>query len=47
LQTRICFQVASTKDSLLVVHEEGAEKLKVGEFLYKSPTSTQIKRIKV
>ena len=47
LQTRICFSVCDKEDSCLIVHEEGAEKLKVGEFLYKSPISTQIKRIKV
>ena len=47
LQTRICFPVANVEDSLLIVHEEGAEKLKVGEFLYKSPISTQIKKFKV
>jgi S-DNA-T family DNA segregation ATPase FtsK/SpoIIIE len=47
LQTRICFQVTNTKDSLLVVHEEGAENLKTGEFLYKSPISPQVKKIKI
>jgi DNA segregation ATPase FtsK/SpoIIIE-like protein len=47
LQTRICFSVCDKKDSLLIVHEDGAEKLKTGEFLYKSPISTQIKKIKV
>ena len=35
------------KKSKNVIHETGAEKLKVGEFLYKSPISAQTKRIKV
>jgi DNA segregation ATPase FtsK/SpoIIIE-like protein len=47
LQTRICFPVADIDDSFLIVHEEGAEKLKTGEFLYKSPISPQVKKIKV
>ena len=47
LQTRICFRVADKQDSLNVIHETGAEKLKAGEFLYKSPISTQTNRIKV
>jgi DNA segregation ATPase FtsK/SpoIIIE-like protein len=47
LQTRICFPVADIEDSLLIVHEEGAKKLKTGEFLYKSPISPQVKKIKV
>lgn len=47
LQTRVCFPVADIDDSCLIVHEEGAEKLKAGEFLYKSPMSPQIKKIKV
>ena len=47
LQTRVCFSVADIDDSCLIIHEEGAEKLKTGEFLYKSPISPQIKKIKV
>ena len=47
LQTKICFPVDDLEDSLLFVHEEGAEKLKTGEFLYKSPYSDEIKRYKV
>ena len=47
LQTRVCFPVADIDDSCLIVHEEGAEKLKTGEFLYKSPISPQVKKIKV
>lgn len=47
LQTRVCFPVADIDDSFLIVHEAGAEKLSVGEFLYKSPISPQIKKIKV
>lgn len=47
LQTKICFPVAESDDSLLIVHKEGAEKLKTGEFLYKSPISPQVKKIKV
>ena len=47
LQTRVCFPVADIDDSFLIVHEEGAEKLKTGEFLYKSPYSDEIKRYKV
>lgn len=47
LQTRICFPVADIDDSCLIIHEEGAEKLKTGEFLYKSPISPQVKKIKV
>ena len=46
LQTRVCFQVADSEDSLYVIHSEGAENLKAGEFLYKSPISTQIKKLK-
>ena len=47
LQTRVCFPVADIDDSFLIVHEECAEKLKTGEFLYKSPISPQVKKIKV
>ena len=47
LQTRVCFPVADIDDSFLIIHEEGAEKLKTGEFLYKSPISPQVKKIKV
>lgn len=47
LQTRVCFPVADIDDSFLIVHEEGAEKLKTGEFLYKSPISPQVKKSKV
>lgn len=47
LQTRVCFPVAESDDSFLIVYEEGAEKLSVGEFLYKSPISPQVKKIKV
>lgn len=47
LQTRICFPVADREDSILILHKEGAEKLKKGEFLYKSPYSDEIKRYKV
>lgn len=47
LQTRVCFPVAEIDDSCLIIHEEGAEKLKTGEFLYKSPISPQVKKIKV
>ena len=47
LQTRVCFPVADIDDSCLIIHEEGAEKLKTGEFLYKSPISPQVKKIKV
>lgn len=45
LQTRVCFPVADIDDSFLIVHSEGAEKLSVGEFLYKSPISPQIMKI--
>jgi DNA segregation ATPase FtsK/SpoIIIE-like protein len=47
LQTRVCFPVADIDDSFLIVHEEGAEKLKTGEFLYCSPYSDGIKRYTV
>ena len=46
LQTRICFPVADIDDSFLIVHEEGAEKLKTGEFLYKSPNSDKVRKLK-
>lgn len=46
LQTRICFPVAGIDDSFLIVHEEGAEKLKTGEFLYKSPNSDKVRKLK-
>ena len=45
LQTRVCFPVADIDDSFLIIHEEGAEKLKTCEFLYKSPITPQIKKI--
>ena len=47
LQTRVCFPVADIDDSFLIIHEEGAEKLNVGEFLYSSPYSDEIKKYKV
>lgn len=47
LQTRICFPVANEKDSLFIVHEKGAEKLKTGEFLYKSPNCNKITKYKL
>ena len=47
LQTRICFPVSDIDDSFLIIHEEGAEKLSVGEFLYKSPEHTKIKKYKM
>lgn len=37
LQTRVCFRVSDEEDSLIVVHQKGAEDLKVGEFLYVDP----------
>jgi S-DNA-T family DNA segregation ATPase FtsK/SpoIIIE len=46
LQTRVCFPVADIDDSFLIVHEEGAEKLKTGEFLYKSPNSDKGRKLK-
>ena len=46
-QTRICFSVCDKEDSCLIVHEEGAEKLKVGEFLYKSLNSDKVRKLKV
>ena len=46
LQTRICFPVADIDDSCLIIHEEGAEKLKTGEFLYKSPSSDKVRKLK-
>ena len=46
LQTRMCFQVADSEDSLYVIHDEGAEKLNVGEFLYKSPNSDKVRKLK-
>ena len=47
LQTKICFQVADGKDSLLAVHKKGAEELKVGECLYRSPETPIITKQKV
>ena len=47
LQTRICFRVADKQDSLNVVHETGAEKFEIGEFLYRTPYSDEIKKYKV
>ena len=47
LQTKACFQVADSKDSLLIVHEKGAENLAVGEFLYRSPNSNTVEKYKV
>lgn len=46
LQTKICFAVSDEEDSLLVVHEGCAEKLKTGEFLYRSPISPTVKKLK-
>ena len=47
LQTRLCFKVFDEVSSLIVLHQEGAEKLKVGEFLYRNPYSDEIKKYKV
>jgi DNA segregation ATPase FtsK/SpoIIIE-like protein len=46
LQTRICFPVAERVDSLHIVHKVGAEKLKTGEFLYTSPISDKVRKLK-
>ena len=47
LQTRLCFKVFDEVSSLRVLHQEGAEKLNVGEFLYRNPYSDEIKKYKV
>ena len=47
LQTRLCFKVFDEVSSLRVLHKEGAEKLNVGEFLYRNPYSDEIKKYKV
>lgn len=47
LQTRVCFSVCDEKDSFLIVHSEGAKKLKTGEFLYKSPNCNKITKYKI
>ena len=47
LQTRLCFKVFDEVSSLRVLHQEGADKLKVGEFLYRNPYSDEIKKYKV
>ena len=47
LQTRVCFPVADIDDSCLIIHEEGAEKLKTGEFLYESPISQEVKKFEI
>ena len=47
LQTRLCFGVSIKEDSRLIVHKAGAEKLNVGEFLYRNPYSDEIKKYKV
>ena len=47
LQTRVCFPVADIDDSCLIIHEDGAEKLKTGEFLYKSHNCNKIVKYKL
>ena len=47
LQTRVCFRVAEKEDSFLVVGKRGAERLKVGEFLYRGPCALKITKHKV
>ena len=47
LQTRVCFQVVDSEDSLCVVHEVGAENLEKGEFLYISPQTPIITKQKM
>lgn len=45
--TRICFSVANKKDSFLTIGKAGAEKLKTGEFLFKSEILSNVKKLKV
>ena len=47
LQTRVCFPVADIDDSFLIIHEDGAEKLKTGEFLYESHNCNKIVKYKL
>ena len=47
LQTRVCFPVTDIDDSFLILHEKSAEKLKTGEFLYKSPDCNKITKYKI